>query len=97
MTSCWQLVVISLDSGLQPEGVDHMSFSPQCPTSDSECRKETLTPGATLGRDTNKIRFDFTRDAFKLLYFDGDSLKRTTKGFEVPRTDAMRLVLCRDD
>ena len=63
----------------------------------SECRKETLTPGATLGRDTNKIRFDFTRDAFKLLFFDGDSSRRTTKGFEVQRTDAMGRVMCRED
>ena len=63
----------------------------------SECRKDTFTPGATLGRDTNKIRFDFTRDAFKLLYFDGDTQKRTTKGFEVPRVDALGLVLGRDD
>ena len=64
----------------------------------SECRKEkTITPGATLGRDTNKIRFDFTRDAFKLLFFDGDSSKRTTKGFEVQRTDAMGMVMSLED
>ena len=63
----------------------------------SQCRKDTSTPGATLGRDTNKIRFDFTRDAFKLLYFDGDTQKRTTKGFEVPRVNAFGLVLGHDD
>ena len=41
----------------------------------------------------NKIRFDFHRDAFKLFYFDGSSLKRLSKGFEVPRVDAMGSIL----
>ena len=65
--------------------------------SPSECRNGTRTTDTTNGSDTNKIRFDFARGAFKVLHLDGGSLKRVTKGFEVPRTDAMRLVLCRAD
>ena len=65
--------------------------------SPSECCKGTLTTDTTTDRDTNKIRFDFTRGAFKVLYFEGGSLKSVSKGFEVPRTDAMGLVLCRHE
>ena len=63
----------------------------------SECHKGTLTPDTTAESDTDKIRCDFARGAFKLLYFDSGSLKRVCKGFEVPRTDAMGCVQCRAD
>ena len=59
----------------------------------SECRKGAIASDTTAEVDTNKIRYDFGRSAFKLLYLEGGSLKRLSKGFEVPRTDAMGTVL----
>ena len=61
-------------------------------------RAQALKLGDTTSEsDTNKIRFDFGRGAFKVMYLDGGSLKRVTKGFDVPRTDVVGLVLCRAD
>ena len=71
----------------------------------SKCRKGApttdITPerdtNKTPERDTNKIRFDFNRGAFKICYFYGDAMRRSSKGFEVPRTDALGLILGRTD
>ena len=58
-----------------------------------ERRKGTQPADSTGEHDTNKIRFDFARGAFKILYVAGGEIRRKTKGFEVPRTDALGLVL----
>ena len=52
--------------------------------SGQEIRKEPTSAGV----DTNKIRFDFRRGAYIIMYKDGDGeLHRLSKGLEVPRTD----------
>ena len=44
--------------------------------------------------DTNKIRFDFMRGAFLVIYKDqNDTIHRVTKGFEVPRYDVCGNIL----
>ena len=44
--------------------------------------------------DTNKIRFDFKRGAFLVIYKDqNDTAHRVTKGFEVPRHDVCGNIL----
>ena len=60
-------------------------------------RKGAPATDTTSDNDSNKIRYDFRRSAFKLVYFDGGSLKTATKGFTVSRTDAFGNVLCRAD
>ena len=84
-----------MDSGLQPERMDHVSFSPQCPH--TVCRHGPHEPDTQAKSDTNKIRFCSARHAFKLVYSSGVSEQTMPKSFEVARADALGNILSYDD
>ena len=49
------------------------------------------------GADTNKIRFDFRRGSYTIMYKDDDGeIRRLSKGLEVPRTDLSGTVMSAD-
>ena len=52
---------------------------------------------STVGVDSKRIRFDFRRGAYLIMYKDeGGETRQLSKGLEVPRTDYTGNVMCED-